>query len=412
MTTTTQRAHLSASNINFDSISNIPARPLTVLKPPARYPSNLTPLPSELRPLCAAKDRLAQWLPHPDVLSEHATGPIPTDLQERIKAIALLGWADSTKAVYGVGLLVYHVFCDKKTISDKDRAPASSNLISAFISCLAGAYSGSAIHNYFYGVRAWHTLYGLPWAVNENQIGIILKGAAKLAPPMAKQVLRAPITTDMMEIIKAHLRDQNPFDTAFFACLTTVFYAAARVGEFTLRRLDSFNPNEHITRNNVRDDIDARNGLHTKVFFLPRTKSNLNGEEVNWAKQNGPTDPLAAFAAHLTINDPPSDGPLFAYKDGTKHKPLTRHSFVKHLKATAKAAGIESIQGHSIRIGATLEYLLRGMPFEVMKVKGRWASDAFQIYLRKHNQILAPYIQAMPPLTATEFTRIAMPPVR
>ena len=116
----TRCVHLSASNINFDSVSNIPARPPTVLKPPAHYPSNLTPLPSKLRPLCAAKDRLAQWLPHPDVLSEHATGSIPTDLQERIKAIALLGWADSTKAVYGVGLLVYHIFCDKKTISDKD----------------------------------------------------------------------------------------------------------------------------------------------------------------------------------------------------------------------------------------------------------------------------------------------------
>jgi hypothetical protein len=33
-----------------------------------------------------------------------------------------------------------------------------------------------------------------------------------------------------------------------------------------------------------------------------------------------------------------------------------------------------------------------------MKVKGRWASDAFLIYLTKHAQILAPYMQAHPVL--------------
>ena len=263
-----------------------------------------------------------------------------------------------------------------------------------------------------YGVRAWHTLYGLAWTLHENQVATILKGAAKLAPPSTKQVLRAPITTDVIEVIKAHLKDQDPFDTAFFACLTTIFYAAARVGEFTLRRLDGFDPGEHITPNGVRDDINPRNGLHTKVFHLPRTKSNPTGEEVNWAKQNGPTDPFDAFVAHLTTNNPPGEGPLFAYKDGSKHKPLTRHTFIKHLKAKAKMAGIDSIQGHSVRIGATLEYLLQGVPFDVMKVKGRWASDAFQLYLRKHNQILAPYIQAMPHHTATEFARITMPPIR
>ena len=37
---------------------------------------------------------------------------------------------------------------------------------------------------------------------------------------------------------------------------------------------------------------------------------------------------------------------------------------------TAKAAGLEPLQGHGIRIGATLEYLLWGVSFEVMKAKG------------------------------------------
>jgi hypothetical protein len=56
------------------------------------------------------------------------------------------------------------------------------------------------------------------------------------------------------------------------------------------------------------------------------------------------------------------------------------------------------LQGHGIRVGATLEYLLRGVPLEVMKVLGCWASDAFILYLRKHAQIMAPFVQANPQL--------------
>ena len=58
-----------------------------------------------------------------------------------------------------------------------------------------------------------------------------------------------------------------------------------------------------------------------------------------------------------------------------------------------------------------MEYLLRGVPFDVMKVKGRWSSDAFILYLRKHAQILAPYIQAVPAVHDT-FARLTMPAVR
>ena len=81
------------------------------------------------------------------------------------------------------------------------------------------------------------------------------------------------------------------------------------------------------------------------------------------------------------------------------------------LNRITQAASLSHVHGHGIHIRAALEYLLRGIPFDVMKVKGHWASNAFQLYLWKHNQILAPYMQAMPPETASEFTRLAMLPV-
>jgi len=159
------------------------------------------------------------------------------------------------------------------------------------------------IHGYIYGVHTWHTVNSLPWALHEDQISTMLKGAAKLAPPTTKQDRWQPITTEIVAAIGRTLTLTEPFDAAFFTCLTTVFYSAVRVGKFTLQRLNTFNPVEHITLARVQDDTD-RNGFCTKVFSLPQTKSGQNGEEVNWAQQSGPTDPLAAFNNHLEVNSP------------------------------------------------------------------------------------------------------------
>jgi len=117
------------------------------------------------------------------------------------------------------------------------------------------------------------------------------------------------------------------------------------------------------------------------------------------------------LAHHFETNTPLDNAHLFAYRYKTGHWPLTKSKFIAELAKAARAAGLDPLQGHGIRIGSTLEYLLRGMPFDVMKVKGRWSSDAFTLYLRKHAQILAPYIQAVPTVHDA-FTRLAMPAVR
>ena len=64
---------------------------------------------------------------------------------------------------------------------------------------LMGSLSSKAICNYIYSIRAWHTLYGLPWVLHEEQIATMLKGAAKLAPPAIKQDQCKPITVTVEE---------------------------------------------------------------------------------------------------------------------------------------------------------------------------------------------------------------------
>ncbi|KAJ7720027.1 hypothetical protein B0H16DRAFT_1336268, partial [Mycena metata] len=87
------------------------------------------------------------------------------------------------------------------------------------------------------------------------------------------------------------------------------------------------------------------------------------------------------------------------------HRPLTKSAFITQIHKAFRATGSDPPQGH----GTTLFDLLRGTPFDVVKTIGCWASDTFLLYLRKHAQILAPYMQANPQLH-TNFMHITMPP--
>jgi hypothetical protein len=329
---------------------------------------------------------------------------------ERIGEVLVHAWADSTRETYGSGLLAFHVFCDARGISESDRSPATQVLLSTFISAMAGAYSGKTIANYLYGVRAWHILHGSPWHLNELEMEALLKAAISVTPPSSKRKKRLPYTMAFITAILSQLILTDPLDAAVASCLTTIFYTAARTGEFTVRTLTSFNPVIHVKPSDITVVTD-RNGLKMTNFHIPRTKASLEGEDVHWARQNGPTDPESAWNNHLLVNSPPAGGHLFAFHTKYGYKPMTKSKFLTVLASAAAKAGLVPIQSHGIRIGATLEYLLRGIPFDVVKVKGRWSSEAFTLYLTKHAQILAPYMQAVP-ATHEALIRLTMPPVR
>ena len=201
----------------------------------------------------------------------------------------------------------------------------------------------------------------------------------------------------------------KPLDAAVTSCFSTIFYSVARTGEFTLPTLNAFDPTQHVKPSNISNRLD-HNNLEVTVFHLPKTKCSSEGEDVFWSQQNGITDPKAALENHFRINNPPADGPLFTYRHARGLCPLTKKVFLDRINRIASMLGEDSLKGHGIRIGGTLEFLLRGMPFDVMKSLGCWTSEAFTLYLRQHATIIVPYIQNHPVLK--EFTRYTMPWVR
>ncbi|KAF7348034.1 DNA breaking-rejoining enzyme [Mycena sanguinolenta] len=295
-------------------------------------------------------------------------------------------WAPGTLEVYGSGLLIFHVFCDGRGIPER-----------------------STLDNYYYGVRAWHILHNIPWLIEQAAIDALLKAATTLAPQSSKRKKRLPYTVEVLIIILHHLDLTCPLDAAVWSCLTTVFlFRCAGGGVHSanaglVRPCYPCHPFEYAT---------DRHNLTQTAFFILRTKSaQAHGEDAFWSRQDGPTDPESALNNHFAVNNPLPTSPLFSYLHKNSLRPLTKSAFLKRLHVAFSAAQIEPLQGHGIRIGSTLEYLLRGVPFDVVKSMGRWASESFTVYLRKHAQIMAPYMQADSALQAAFFHR-TMPPVR
>ena len=149
-----RRPHSNGSNFSRDRFGqrNLRTQP-TNPHVTRHFPPNLTPIPSPLRPDCPAKDRLCLWIPTTPPHAEHSANPPLSIMDEnRIREVLVEAYSDTTKATYGTGLLVFHVFCDKKGIEESQRTPCGQSLLSSFIATLIRDYSAPAIENYTYGL--------------------------------------------------------------------------------------------------------------------------------------------------------------------------------------------------------------------------------------------------------------------
>ena len=146
--------------------------------------------------------------------------------------------------------------------------------------------------------------------------------------PTSKCPLREPYTLTTITAIRECLDLTLPLHATVFTCLTTMFFTAARTGEFTIPNLKAFNPARHITRTGVSMQQD-QNSLQMTCFCLLWTKKSPIGEEVNWAKQEGLHDPEEALDNHFHVNDPPAAIPLFAYHSKTSFTIRTQTQSLK-----------------------------------------------------------------------------------
>ena len=278
-------------NARFNPL--LPSPPLHT-SAPRLYRPDLAPLPSPLRPHCFAGERLARWRPQgcPEL-----PWPLTTDNQTMLESVLAEGWADSTKETYGAGLLLFHVFCDSRGLSEEQRAPVSREVLEVFLASIMGSYSAAAVKNYYCGIKAWHQMHRIPWGVDVDDLAPLFRAAKSIAAKSSvlrqkPRVQREPYTVDKLAAICCQLDPSNSFEAAVLAVVTAAFWGIARIGELTVRRLDGFDPARHISISHVSTTSDWQLQAEVTVLHPPWTKSaGFRGEKIIWAQQSGPADP-------------------------------------------------------------------------------------------------------------------------
>ena len=287
---------------------------------------------------------------------------------------------------YRSARLRYIQFCRESGISP---LPLSERSTCLFVAYLAReGLSPQSIKAYLAAIRHWQIASGLGAPPRDQwpRLHYTLRGVSRLQSKSSRRS-RLPITPDILLKLAAvwagGLVPEYDARLLWAACCVG-FFGFLRAGEFTSTSLQ---PSPSICVSDVA--VSSHTAPSVVRVHLRRAKTDPfgHGVEIFLGKTGKPLCPVAAILNYLLIR-PPGDGPLFVLKD---RKPLSKDAFVKEVRRALDAAGIvsSSYAGHSFRIGAATSAAAAGVPAHLIKMMGRWTSEAYLLYLRTPRETLA-----------------------
>lgn len=346
---------------------------------------------SHLRPPVFAGNRLSAWsTPFAEEQRTALEAFLPKSLIDHSYRSVHNALAPATKSVYGAGILRFTQFCDSWKINERDRMPASAALLSAFVSCHIGLYSGKTIKSWLAGIRSWHVTNRAPWYGEDEWLQLVRVTANKRGTAF-KRPLRSPVSSNHLHALRQRLDLTLPFHAAIWATALVTFFGCRRLGETTVKNITSFDAIYHVTRTSFVTFRNLPNGSSSASFHIPWTKTTKEaGATVIVTSRDDDLCPVAALRNHLSINhDIPSSMSFFAYRDhNNSFSHMLRAQFLKFVTGIWQTAELDRVAGHSFRIGGVVELLLAGVPPEVVAATGGWTSLAFLLYWRRIEEII------------------------
>ena len=191
---------------------------------------------------------------------------------------------------------------------------------------------------------------------------------------------RALTMDDLQKVISFYSTSNLHDDLLFVSQLLTGFFALMRLGELTVSDDKSIFDHRKITsRTSVSiSDDDYR-------FFLPSHKADrfFEGNIIIIQRHQINIDPLSHFKQYLSSRDRlfPFSSDLWLRADGSRP---SRSFFIRRMKLFFT----NDVAGQSMRSGGATSLAENGVPPHLIQAIGRWASPAFQIYIRKNPVLL------------------------
>lgn len=298
-----------------------------------------------------------------------------------------------THKQYQYAMSLYKTFLVKNNVSQTgDFPPVNENLILNFVStCVERGLTHSSIKLYLCGIRFYyieHLGYN-PLEISPGftypRLATILTGIKKSQGN--KTILhRLPITSDILSKIASHLRRLSPHTfthSLMEASCTVAFFAFLRCGEFTVQKVEDFDPNNNL----CCEDLVVRTDHMILTLKKSKTDPFRQGISIPLFQTKEINCPVRSLNQYLQARNyyqaNPKD-PLFIMENGL---PLTRNYFIDNLRSILSNVGFNAkhYHGHSFRIGAATTAAKVRLEDHLIKTLGRWSSDCYTRYIRTPN---------------------------
>ena len=287
------------------------------------------------------------------------------------------GLATSTVKSYQSAQRSFLKFCNQLDITP---LPAQEWTLIIYAAHLAQTVSVSTIKMHMAAIRHLHIIQGLdPPPTTSPRIHLVINGIQRVRPRVSQS--RLPVTPTILRRVKAVL-DQDPLgfnNRLLWAACCTAFFGFMRSGEFTVPSSSLYNPDHHLSMRDVAIDNHCCPSLVAVTLRVSKT-SQFSPVTIFLKRTQADLCPVKALLSYLEIRGT-NPGPLFVTED---RLPLAKPTFLKMLHSTLSKAGIDPSQfkGHSFRIGAATTAAAAGVHSSIIKSLGRWASSAFEQYIR------------------------------
>lgn len=290
----------------------------------------------------------------------------------------MLTFAESTRRTYNSQMMLYLQFCGSLNFAP---VPISQDNLGRYIAFLANRLCYSSVRQYLNIVRLMHLDEGFANPLLDSwYLSSILKGIKRHKGVTTHQKL--PITWNILHGILAVLNLSCTFDLAFWAACLVAFFCFFRKSNLLVQSMDKFDPKKHLCRTDVQFSptgavISVRWSktiqFQQKILHIPLPHITTS-----------PFCPSSALYLHqhlLPCTEYPL--PLFCYISEEGLKPITHAAFVSYLRDCLQKLGLNpnDYSGHSFRRGGCSYALECGLPTELIKLQGDWASNAYEKYI-------------------------------
>ena len=298
--------------------------------------------------------------------------------------------AASTLSTYLAGQIRFTNFCKELKVTALPATEATLILFATYLATIN--ISHTTIKVYLAGVRHMHGSVGLFSFFDKQltpRLQLTLKGIQKNQTGTQPPRIRLPITLQLMGNAKTLLAKQpsSYYNIMIWAACCLAFFGFLRVGEFTVPADDQYDESCHLSLSSISVDSRVNPQLLKIIIKQSKTDPFRKGVSVFLGATGENLCPVRGILPYLAIRGTHL-GPLFIFEDG---RSLTRHRFSSALNSLLNQLHMDtqSYNTHSFRIGAATTARQANVPDLIIKMLGRWKSDAYQSYIKTPPQELS-----------------------